>query len=67
MLDSIFTLTKGAAYWMLGGIGISPVDWEAGRRGARARHREGAQFLYLDYHAQYNRPEEITVRMWSGK
>ncbi|MHC4624381.1 MAG: type II secretion system protein [Planctomycetota bacterium] len=34
------------------------------RRVARSRHRKGANYLYLDWHAGYVATEDMTVDMW---
>ena len=38
-----------------------------GRRVARARHRNGCNVLYLDWHADYLDAEDMTVEMWLFK
>jgi prepilin-type processing-associated H-X9-DG protein len=38
-----------------------------GRRVARARHRNGCNVLYLDWHADWMGAEDMTVDMWKFK
>ena len=42
-------------------------DITHGRRIARQRHREGCNVLFLDWHAEYVRAEDMTVRMWRDR
>ena len=42
-------------------------DITEGRRVARERHRSGCNVLYLDWHAEYMKAEEMTVEMWLFK
>jgi len=39
-------------------------DITNGRRVARARHRDGCNVLFLDWHAEWMAAEEMTVDMW---
>jgi prepilin-type N-terminal cleavage/methylation domain-containing protein/prepilin-type processing-associated H-X9-DG protein len=39
-------------------------DITRGRRVARARHRDGCNVLFLDWHAEWMAAEEMTVDMW---
>ena len=39
-------------------------DITYGRRVAKARHREGSNCLYLDWHVDYIDAEEMTIDMW---
>jgi len=39
-------------------------DITEGRRVARARHRDGCNVLFLDWHAEWMAAEEMTVDMW---
>jgi len=38
-----------------------------GRRVARDRHRDGCNVLFLDWHSEWVRAEDNTVRMWRDK
>lgn len=38
-----------------------------GRRVARQRHRDGCNVLFLDWHSEWVRAEDNTVRMWRDK
>ncbi len=38
-----------------------------GRRIARQRHRDGCNVLFLDWHSEWVRAEDNTVRMWRDK
>jgi len=38
-----------------------------GRRVARARHAEGCNALFLDWHSEYVKAEEMTIDMWRDK
>jgi len=38
-----------------------------GRRIARARHAEGCNALFLDWHSEYVRAEDMTIDMWRDK
>lgn len=40
-------------------------DITRGRRVARARHRNGGNVLFLDWHVEWMASEEMTVEMWS--
>ncbi len=40
---------------------------QAGRRVARERHRDGCNVLFLDWHSEWVRAEDNTVRMWRDK
>jgi prepilin-type N-terminal cleavage/methylation domain-containing protein/prepilin-type processing-associated H-X9-DG protein len=40
------------------------MDVTYGRRIARARHREGSNCLYLDWHVDYIDAEDMTIDMW---
>ena len=42
-------------------------DITSGRRVARERHREGANYLFLDWHAEYIATEDMTIRYWRDK
>jgi prepilin-type N-terminal cleavage/methylation domain-containing protein/prepilin-type processing-associated H-X9-DG protein len=42
-------------------------DVTTGRRIARARHRKGAHCLFLDWHAEWMPPEDITIDLWRFK
>ena len=37
----------------------------SGRRVARARHRNGCNVLYLDWHVEWMAAEDMTSDMWS--
>ena len=39
-------------------------DVTTGRRIARARHRKGAHCLFLDWHAEWMPPQDITIDLW---
>ena len=39
-------------------------DITMGRRVARARHREGCNMLYLDWHVEYMEAENVNIDMW---
>lgn len=39
-------------------------DVTTGRRVARARHRQGSNFLFLDWHAEYIASEDVTTDLW---
>ena len=39
-------------------------DVTIGRRVARARHRKGANFLFLDWHVEWMAAEDVTIDMW---
>ena len=38
-----------------------------GRRVARERHKEGCNVLFVDWHSEYVKAEEMTVDMWRDK
>jgi prepilin-type processing-associated H-X9-DG protein len=38
-----------------------------GRRVARQRHSKGCNVLFLDWHSEYVRAEDMTVNMWRDK
>jgi prepilin-type N-terminal cleavage/methylation domain-containing protein/prepilin-type processing-associated H-X9-DG protein len=42
-------------------------DINDGQRVARARHREGCNVLFLDWHSEYVGAEDMTVDMWRDK
>jgi prepilin-type N-terminal cleavage/methylation domain-containing protein/prepilin-type processing-associated H-X9-DG protein len=42
-------------------------DMLYGRRVARARHREGSNVLYLDWHSEYIATEKHTINLWRDK
>jgi len=42
-------------------------DVNDGRRIARERHREGCNVLFLDWHSEYVKAEDMTVGMWRDK
>jgi prepilin-type N-terminal cleavage/methylation domain-containing protein/prepilin-type processing-associated H-X9-DG protein len=42
-------------------------DRYRGRRIARARHRDGCNVLFLDYHSEYIPADTMTVDMWRDK
>ena len=42
-------------------------DITRGRRIARERHRQGCNVLFLDWHSEYVRTEDMTVDMWRDK
>jgi prepilin-type N-terminal cleavage/methylation domain-containing protein/prepilin-type processing-associated H-X9-DG protein len=39
-------------------------DITRGRRVARARHKDGSQFLYLDWHVDFVATKDMTIDMW---
>ena len=39
-------------------------DVTRGRRVARARHRKGSNFLFLDWHVEYIAAEDVTTDLW---
>jgi prepilin-type processing-associated H-X9-DG protein len=43
------------------------VALERGRRVARERHREGSNYLFLDWHADYVATENMTINKWRDK
>ncbi len=43
------------------------VDRQTGRRVARERHRDGCNVLFLDWHSEWVRAEDNTVRMWRDR
>ena len=43
------------------------LDVNDGRRIARERHNEGCNVLFLDWHSEYVRAENMTVNMWRDK
>jgi len=42
-------------------------DVTTGRRIARARHRRGSNVLFLDWHAEWLAPEDVTIDLWRFK
>jgi len=42
-------------------------DINDGRRIARARHRQGCNVLFLDWHSEYVKAETMTIDMWRDK
>ena len=38
-----------------------------GRRVARDRHRKGANYLFLDWHAEYSSTEDMNINFWRDK
>lgn len=42
-------------------------DWTNGRRVAKERHRAGANYLFLDWHAEYIPTEEMTIEYWRDR
>lgn len=43
------------------------VSVEDGRRVARERHKDGANYLFLDWHADYIATEDMDIRYWRDK
>ncbi len=43
------------------------LDVNDGRRIARERHSEGCNVLFLDWHSEYVKAEEMTIDMWRDK
>jgi len=42
-------------------------DITRGRRIARQRHREGCNVLFLDWHSEYIKAEDMTIDLWRDK
>lgn len=42
-------------------------DKTLGRRVARRRHRQGANYLFLDWHAEYVATEDMNINYWRDK
>jgi len=42
-------------------------DITRGRRIARERHREGCNVLFLDWHSDYIKAEDMTIDSWRDK
>ena len=54
--------------WHLGHLPDSTSeDRTHGRRVARDRHRDGCNYLFLDWHAEYIPTEDMSVKYWRNK
>jgi len=47
--------------------GSTSQDITWGRRVAKDRHRQGANYLYLDWHAEYIATEDMNINYWRDK
>ena len=47
--------------------GSTSEDIGRGRRVARDRHRQGANYLFLDWHAEYVATEDMNINYWRDK
>jgi prepilin-type N-terminal cleavage/methylation domain-containing protein/prepilin-type processing-associated H-X9-DG protein len=54
--------------WNLGHLPGSAVeDRTFGRRVAKERHRQGSNYLFLDWHVEYIPTEDMSVKYWRDK